>query len=114
MVTLDEFKVSFMGDYTKGSRIATTIDQLAGDATAKEIINQALEIRTICEKPLVYEGKPIVPKTIEVIIGSFEDSLYVFGIKMGYINNRTKEIQQKYLNYADFIMIAETKKRLTG
>lgn len=113
MVTLESFTVSTISNYVgfKSAAGSSTIDILAGDPTAQQVILQATEVRQLCENPIVMNGIPIVPKTVEVILGCIDKQYYIHGVRMTYKESTTGKIDSKYHDYSDFVRIAEARKK---
>lgn len=111
MLALDTFKVRVEADEKLKTHLDVTLDQLAANTSAMYMLQQATEIRTLCDTPLVYQGRPIVPQSVEITIALLEQELYIKEIKLNYIDSRTKNNHTTTMTYGDFISIAESRKK---
>ena len=115
MLPLDAFKVKVEVEAAKTSHhrhaLDVTLEQLAANSGAQYMLEQATEIRTLCNNPLVYQGKPIVPRSVEVTIALFEKNLYIKNIKLDYMDSQTRTNHTTDMTYGDFIQIAASRKK---
>ncbi len=111
MSSLDSFKVRVEADERLKTHLDVTLDQLAANTSAMYMLQQATEIRALCDTPLVYQGRPIVPKSVEVTIALLEADLYIKDIAIRYQDSQTKTIHTANMTYSDFIKIADKRKK---
>ncbi len=111
MLPLDAFKVKVEADQRQRTQLDVTLEQLAANSGAQYMLEQATEIRTLCNNPLVYQGKPIVPRSVEVTIALFEKNLYIKNIQLEYMDSQTRRNHTTDMTYSDFIQIAASRKK---